>query len=147
MIVLKVVGIIAAVLLVVLVLVFGGGIWMIRSAESDRHKSIETLTKEFPVGADVAPLLTRATELKAADFALYDDSSKDFAMMADSTFDGLGGTEKKFPAKFAELKTKFAEIKSGRVVIDFPVFMNARWMFDARFAGGKVTEIRSVYLD
>jgi hypothetical protein len=152
-IVLKVVGIIAVVLIVSVVLIFGGGLWMIRSAQADRQRSIETLTKEFPVGAEIAPLISRAEALKAGGFGLNMPNTETGELgaqvaMADSTFDRFGsGRDEKYRERVAALKAKFAEMPSGALSIDFPVFLNARWIFNATFDAGKVTAVRSVYLD
>ena len=155
MVILKVIGFIFAGLVVIAIFLFGGGIWMIRSSEKDRFASIEILKREFPEGADVASLIDRAAQLKAGGYTLYEmneaggesvDTRIEIAR-ADSMFDGIEGREPKFPAQFESIKTKFRQTKNGQIVIDFPVFMNARWIFDAKFADGKVTVVRTLYLD
>jgi len=171
MIVLKVVGIIVAVIFVLVVLVFGGGIWMINSAGKDRYQSIQILEKEFPVGAMVQTLPDRAKELKAGGFMLYErqknvapssnpppapisveNSSENFdensfvtIASADSSFIGKGGPS--FEDGFTNLKMKFAAMKTGQLIVDFPVFMTARWVFGVKFDQGRVTSAKSTYLD
>ena len=146
---LKVVGIVLLVLAAIAVITFGGGIYMIHWAERDRFSSIETLHVEFPVGADVTTLVSRAEAMKAGSFALYDGAdSRTQGAVADSMFDQIKPARVgSFSDKLAELKAKFVVGRNGELVIDFPVFMNARWVLDVKFTDGRVTEAKSFYLD
>lgn len=145
----KVVGIIFLVIVAIAVIILGGGIYMIHRAERDRFASIETLQAEFPVGADVSKVISRAEALKAGSYALYEEAgTRKQIAMADSMFDRIDGSGREsFAGKIAELEAKFAERRNGELAIDFPVFMNARWVFVVKFADGRVTEAKSFYLD
>ena len=133
------------------VLAVGGFLWMVIQNQNRLGGAVKSLENEFSVGSVVQGLPMRALNLEAGSFDLYviDESDREketVVASADRTFGSLQPGDK-FEDLFEKFQTKFAETATGRLIVAFPVFMNARWVLRVQFENGRVRSTESVYLD
>ena len=114
--------------------------------------AVKSLEKEFAAGSAVGALPMRALNLEAGSFDLYvvdqelDREKEVVVASADRTFGHLSSGDK-FEDQFEKFQAKFASTPTGRLIVAFPVFMNARWVLRVHFENGRVKSSESVYLD
>lgn len=147
----KVVLIIVSVVSVGALFVVGGMLWTMRRTDARVTAAVKSLEKDFTTGFPISSVSDRAMNLGAGGFHLRavdpaDPSKEKEIAGADRRGDDPVAAQK-FSADYEAFQSALATTPAGRLVLDFPVVLNARWVMRIGFIDGKITSTESVYLD